>query len=573
LEITNQKGLILERHITATTVVNMSKSANNWTNVQNKSRFPHHNSGESNNDNTKTSYGNGNGYGYKKNYGKNAYKKSKNSKDFLIEVIKGNTKNNIQDWEKIRDQIYEEFSTCKNEKENSMMMNNIVKFSLHEVLRDPRIITIMNSLHKVGQHAPIHIALWRNKDIEKSFKRTDEDAFETVKVIMENSNFSVLDKNDKEETVLNSLAESRRCGFLGEETASKIYDYLMEPNEKTIANMTKEVFNKITSTNLDTFRPTICWLISLPLSKFGDEIFEKLQFVKPMDRDSVTHKYREIIKISSLFSIISKRGPGKSDYDGYFEKNSWSPKHIDKIRVNIIDRFVNCDLDKAHNIEIIGGVVGEFSGEQEIINYCQSYKAAHPEIVTICIAHAYPRFKNKMMLDILSEIQKHTRGKVLFTIKSIIELYQPEIAKNQKQIASVKKQEDEEELSNPLIGRLALRQLNKLPDEEMRIAGEDLYPEELDNAAYSVCDYLSKTKKEVLCEAIIVELLESVNTEIGLKAIDVLIKYLIEIKGLDKKIFSTIFKTKIGKITELYADENPAGFKKVRTKLENLFKL
>lgn len=562
----------------------VESSSSSWKKVQGKQQYPHHyNKSQNNGDRSNSN----DGYRPRRfNPRNNVHAKSEDSKDYLMKIIINNTMdepcNETQDWNNIIKEINDKFLELKDEKQKSILMNNIIKFSLHEVLQDVNIIKYLNSLHKVGQHAPIHIALWPNKDWFKScpgMERGEEDIFKTVEVIMEKSKFSVLEQNLKNETVLKSLFEAEKHDYLGKEIAEKIYKFLMNPNEKLISKMTKEIFNKITESNFENFRATICWLVSLPTCKMDEEIFEKLQYVKTLDRDSKTGKYREIQKVASLFEKLNKFGPGKSDFDRYFKQNPWSTKKVSNIYENITKHFLLASLQDAHNTEIVGGAVGEFGFEKDILEYCNSIENEYPETVMTCLAHAYPRFKNSSMITQLKRILQNTRGKVKFNIELILDNFEPGFLNASKtqsvsapNISIVSSSNQMSFENNPLIERMTLRNLNKLPvDEEPSINQDELNPPELDDVAYSFNDYMVKYSKEIICHAIIAKSIESITTEVGFKAIPVLIKFLIEKKGLDKEIFAKVYNSEIENIFELFAEDNPMGSKRIKTILDNLF--
>lgn len=536
----------------------MSNSSfqSNWTTVKNnKSSFPHHNTA-----------GNANKR-YNKNVSNKQNNNSPNYKEIILNIIKKNIIETVPNWTKIIENILMEFTNMKDDNiKKSLLMNTIVKFSLHEILENQDVIKILNSLHKVGLYAFIHIALWPSKDINKVLQRDEDDIFNTVRIIMEFSKFSILDQNDKKETVLKSLFEAKNSKYLGEEITSKIYNYLMQPNEKSVNKMTKEILNKITDSTLSNFIPTICWLISQSNCNLDKEIFGKLQFVKTLDRDATSGKYKEVEKISGFLNLIHKSGPGKSDFDKYFKENKWNSSKIVDLYNKISKLFIDSDLNQAYNTEIVGAIIGEFDNEQCIMNYCEKIIDQYPGTVMTCFAHAYPRFRNSKMLLILKSIYNTTSHKVKYNVELLIDNFEPGFIKNQsvKQTLPTDKKVF-------LKDKMNLNNINKLPkNENPHIVGQEIFPVELDDIAYSFEDYFKKFSKEEISEALIIKSIESINTEIGYKSIVILIDYLI-IKGLDKKILVDTYNSSIDEIYELYSEENPIGSQKIKTILNDKF--
>ena len=464
-------------------------------------------------------------------------------------------------------------------------MNNIVKLSLWEVLQNEHFITQMKGLHKVGKYELIHIALWpAHKKLPivcPELLRTQKDICNTVKIIMENTKFSVLSQNEKKESVVQSLFEANKNGYVDDETRSEIYGYLMNPNQRSIEIMTKEVFNKITETNFEKFRSIICWLISLPESTFSEELFEKFQLIKPFDRDSKNGRYKELDKFSNMFKLISKKGyrnSGNRDFNDYFKVNKWNKQNVNNILNNVSNYFINADLEQAYNIEIVGGVIGEFSELNDIMQYCsQENITKYPGSVMTCVAHAYPRFKEQKMLLILNDILTSTRGKIKFNVQDIIEHLVPKdqiinIEKIEEKIVEKIEEKIVEKKENPLIGSMSsLKTLNSLSDTPSYY-NKELYPEELEDVGYTMrSDYIAKYDQSIVCEALITNSILSVYSDIGLSSFKLLLESLLE-NGLDKKTLDLTVKSKMTEIYQNWMEDNPRGAKTIKNIFEDVCK-
>jgi hypothetical protein len=286
---------------------------------------------------------------------------------------------------------------------------------------------------------------------------------------------------------------------------------------------------------------------------FDKELFEKFQLVKPLDRDPKSGKYKELDKFSSMLKIIAQKGPGSSDFDGYFKINPWDPKSISKTLNNVISHFINADLLRVYNIEIVGGVIGEFSQINTILNYCNAENISKfPGSVMTCLAHAYPRFKNPKLLNILKDMQQKTVGKIKFNIMDILETIVPSTSLNKEN-----KQVNIE--GNPIIHKISIKSLNSLSEKPEY--SNTLYPEDLDDIAYMIkFDYLSKYKQEMVIEALLTNAISTIHTEIGFCGLKLLFEYLFD-NGLDKNLFDKIVRSQLNIIYEIYQEENPKAAK------------
>ncbi len=508
---------------------------------------------------------------YYKNTNRNNKTNTFNAKKYMQYLINDNIYDNEPAWNKITLSLLNKLNETDNAQEKSQIIGCIVKFSLHEVFINEEIIKLANSIHKNGKHEIIHIALWPClNDIPKlcpKLIRTQNDIFKTVKCIMDNTKFSILDQNDKGETVLLSLKEATKGGYVCQETSIKIYEYLMKPSEKSISKITKEIFNKITMTNLEKFRPILCWLASLPSTKFSEEFFEKFQLTKLQDRNANTGKYREIEKISLILQDIYQHGPGNSDFDDYFRQNQWNPINIDNIKQNIASHFLNLNLDSEnlYNTEIIGGVIGEFANFDTITNYCSSVHIVnHPAAVMTCAAHAYPRFNDDSLKIVLSKIYNTATGKTKYNAESILRVIGSPSQINTTESVILSNNNEE------LYDKINFDSFNNIC-EEPSIDNNELVPEILENMSYTFkTKYIKNYNQQIISDVILNKSMLSIYTEVGCKALSLLLSDLFD-NGLDKNIFHSHFQNEIDNIEELCIDDNYNGCKMVKELIANLF--
>ena len=75
---------------------------------------------------------------------------------------------------------------------------------------------------------------------------------------------------------------------------------------------------------------------------------------------------------------------------------------------------------------------------------------------------------------------------------------------------------------------------------------------------------------ETVCEALIANSILAINSDIGMKGLEVLVSHLLKIQnGIDNKIFDHVMKSKIEDIYETCCDENP----KYASKVKKLFEI
>lgn len=517
------------------------------------------------------------------------------------------------DWDNLTEEILRKTVELK-ETEKSLFLNEAVKFSLHEIIKNKEIIKYVNEIHRIGRYPIIHYAIWpclkKLPEICPELIRSEEDILQTVKILMENTKFTILDKNEKGESVIKSLFQATKEEYISKEICTKIYDYLMKPTEMNIKKMTTVVFNKLTETTFEDFKPIICWLASLPTSTFAEEFYKKFQQVKQLDRDSKTGKYRELSKYSAfLEKIMLEKNLNSSDFNRYFKSNPWNPEHISYIKKQCASHFIEANLTNCLNVEIIGGVVGEFATFEEIIKYCNpEYIEKYPGSIMTCVAHAYPRFKKHILLKILESIYMNAKGKIKFNVEEIIRMHDFKMMENinlkksiptsiivksvtpiikkpiikKKLIIEEKNKITRKPVEHELFEILNLTILNKLEEEPEEINNE-IIPENLDDTAYSIkSKYMKNYKLEDVCNAIIVNSMLNIHTEIGCKGLKILINYLFK-NGIDKVIFSKCYKSGIDDIvsSECYKSgiisflgiimmENVKGSEMVKLVLENI---
>lgn len=540
--------------------------SNQWNTVQKKSQTTHQRKPFCKN-------GNNNGsVNRKTTFDSNFKSRSNVMRDNIIEIIRRNTNKNIQNWEKIRSDVLKKIEDSSNVKDKSLIVNNIMKLSLHEIINDKEILKLVDTLHKSGKHAFIHFALWPNKDTNKlceGFERSQDDIFKTVQVLLEKSKFNILEQNEKNETVIKSLFESEKCGFITKENCDRLYNYFMKPTDKAVMKMTKEIFNKLTDSNFKNMSSTLCWLLSLETCKLDVELFEKFRLVKTFDRDPKTGKYGELIKISGYLDILNSNGPSVSDndFDKYFKLNPWTNNIITNICKNISIHFLECDPVDLPNKEIWGGAIGEFAEYNDILKFCDDHKDDYPEAVMTCVAHAYPRFKCTDLIDFLQYFVENKKAKVKYNSEMVISNLNVENTIFPRTFSNVESN-DSDDLSI-LVDKINISSINDLT-ECPKLKEKSIYPEELDDVAYSIVkDYIGKWKSEILMEALIIKFISEIDKQNGVKGVGILLDYFFQNNHMDREGFYSVYDYKIDEIKELWREENPKGFNRVCKVIES----
>lgn len=566
-------------------MINSTKMSTNWNTAQKKS-YPHHKKNFNQNNNKK------------REYDPNFKSKSTIIRDQIVEIISSQTNKGCQDWPKINELLLHKINKSCDNDDKSLIMNNIMKLSLHEIIDNEEILKLVDTLHKNGKHAFIHFALWPIKDVNnlcQGFERSQDDIFRTIQILIEKSKFNILEQNEKQETVVKSLYEAEKCGYITKDNSTKIYNYFMEPNDKSSLKMTREIFNKLTESNFKNLSSTLCWLLSLKSCKLDIELFEKFKLVKTFDRDAKTGKYRELVKISKFLYELGSNGPitngsTRDDFDAYFKLNPWNKNIISDICLNISHHFINSNPEDMYNKEIWGGAIGEFGSYDEILKFCNGINLdIYPEAVMTCIAHGYPRFKQIELINILKYIVENKKAKVKYNSEMVIQnfdlplleggsqIFQTCLSRNKVVtqipivIESCSKNDDGE--LEILIEKINISMLNDIT-EIPKLDNHNIYPEELDDIAYSITkDYIGKYNINILIEALITKFVSGINKPNGIKSIGVLLEYLFTGNHIDRKKFYDIYYEKISEIKELWEEENPISINKVCKTIELKIKI
>lgn len=528
-----------------------------WNTVQKKSQHTNQKRSFNSNQNKRTTFD------------PNFKSKSTIIRDNIIEIIKKNTQKNVQNWKKICINLLDEINNTDSTKDKSLIVNNIMKLSLHEIIDNKEILKLVDTLYKSGKHAFIHFALWPNKDVNKlyeGFERSQDDIFETVKILLEKSKFNILEQNEKNETVIKSLFEAEKCGFITKDNCDRLYDYFMKPTEKATLKMTKEIFNKLTKSNFQNMSSTLCWLLSLESCQLDIELFEKFKLVKTFDRDPKTGKYGELVKISGYLENLNSNGPiaPGNDFDRYFKSNPWTGNIIKNICSNISIHFLKCNPEDLPNKEIWGGAIGEFATYDDIYQFCNDHKDDYPEAVMTCVAHAYPRYKCTKLIDFLHYLVENKKAKVKYNSEMIISGF----TANTIFSTSTSTHTNSSDELDTLIEKINISSINDLT-ECPKLNDKTIYPEELDDVAYSIVkDYIGKWKLEMIMEVLIIKFISQINKPNGLKSIGILLEYLFQNDHIDHEGFYSVYDHKINEIKELWCEENPKGINKVCKAIE-----
>jgi hypothetical protein len=290
------------------------------------------------------------------------------AREVIPEIIKSYPEPVIDHIKEIASAFLNELNKAPNPGAKAKLLEVVVAYHFWELLEVDEVFKMLQSLdvREKDGHSALHWVNWpasHKRPIAKLL-REQSDALKTIEVLY-NAQYSPIDRNYKNETVIDSLNEAIKMKYIPEEWREKMEYMYTHPSPRVADTIIRKIGGLITPQNYMTYGTTFCWVFAMYPAIAIKQVIRPCMLLD-VARKTPSGHWDIVTRFVKMYKKMIEAGPNlankeNKDYLPVFNEYGWNTQKR-------IDQFNNSLGTKAASIlaytdmqfpDPLAGVVGE----------------------------------------------------------------------------------------------------------------------------------------------------------------------------------------------------------------------